>query len=389
MRNMALSALALAASLISGALAQDQQVQLRYAPPTGGEARYDCALEGSIDVGMMEMGNLPLLGDLGFSVQYGDREDGILTETLTYNAVELMVATFRVNSNYIDIPVVTKRGPEGRWLFGGEALPPPGVMSADLLVLMGQVPRMLMLPEEPVGIGEEWGSERIMLPRYFEVGELPDFTAEPPEPGGALGDEGGPAEDPGGPAEDPGGPAEDPGGPAEDPGGPAEDEGAAAEGQAPDGEAPAEGAEAEAAEEADAEPGETSNTYLSQRSRLQGIQEYQGRPAAIIVSEMLVEFDQEIIFAGLPVDGRLMANMEQAIYVDTGEMIQANVELAAEFSIPDPRSGEAVTMTLNRVLARYGPEGQVQPAIPPEQGRQPPGGGRGRGGAGGGRAGVR
>lgn len=401
MRHRYPMAIALTSLWVAAALAQERPtIELRYAPPAAGQRSYAAAIEGSAEVPILNLGAFPVYFDLSYDVTYGDQRDGVIEETVSYTRVAAMVLGQHLSSKYVGVPVTIRRGPRGEWLMDSEAYPPPQLLSADLFTLFGHIPRMLRLPDHPVGVGDEWSVERAPLPRLLRVGDLPPLSGDPLSPpvteGGVL--EG--PEDQDATAA----PLEE--GEEEQTPPPAEGEEAAAEG-ATEGDGadaaeseeeqtspPAEGEEAAAEagtpEEPQAGNGEqegelpASSTFLTQRTRLENVQEHNGRLAAILRSEMAVEMVREVFFTGISVDGRILANIEHAVYVDTGELIVANVEMAAEFSVPTP-FGQLV-IRVPRVVGRFGEPGEVTPLVADQQQRQP--GGR-RAGVGGGRAGVR
>ncbi|MBP7559960.1 MAG: hypothetical protein KBA64_05715 [Armatimonadetes bacterium] len=384
----------LAAVLVVGAAAQERpMVQLRYTPPAEGVRSYAASIEGSAEVAMLNIGAVPVYADLNFDIAYGPLSDGVIEEKLTYTRVQAMVMGQTVSSGYVNRPVTMRRGVGGQWLPESEAYPPPELLSADLFTLFGQVPRMLRLPDHPVGVGDEWGVERETLPRLFQVGDLPDMSGAQPAPQSPL-----EAEEEGldpevgaeeaveaaeGAEDAP--PAEGDEADAEAVP-PAEAEGVVEDAEGAENDAAAEPQQQEQPDAAD-DPLPPSSTFLSQRNRLDNLQDHNGRMAAIIRSEMAVDMVRETFFTGVVVDGRIIANMEQAIYVDTGEMIVANVELAAEFQIPSPFG--QVSIAIPRVFARYGDPAEIAPLVGDQQPRNPAGGRGGRAGVGGGRAGVR
>lgn len=398
MRHRCPMAIALTTLWVAAALAQERPtIELRYAPPAAGQRSYAAAIEGSAEVPILNLGAFPVYFDLSYDVTYGDQRDGVIEETVSYTRVAAMVLGQHLSSKYVGVPVTIRRGPRGEWLMDSEAYPPPQLLSADLFTLFGHIPRMLLLPDHPVGVGDEWSVERAPLPRLLRVGDLPPLSGDPLSPpvteGGVL--EGPEDQDAtAAPLEEVEEEAEAAAAPPQE-----SDSADAAEGEEEQTPPPAEGedaaaeeeaAEVDATEEPQADDGEqegelpASSTFLTQRTRLENVQEHNGRLAAILRSEMAVEMVREVFFTGISVDGRILANIEHAVYADTGELIVANVEMAAEFSVPTP-FGQLV-IRVPRVVGRFGEPSEITPLVADQQQRQP--GGR-RAGVGGGRAGVR
>jgi hypothetical protein len=121
----------------------------------------------------------------------------------------------------------------------------------------------------------------------------------------------------------------------------------------PEGEQPAEGEK-------------TSKTFVEQRCTLTAVKDYEGRKAAIIMCELKVTMEQEEIIPGMPVDAELAAQMELAVYTDTGELIVSDVKLDKSW-LRVEMNGAPIEITLQNIKGRFKVKGAGEAGEQPQQ----------------------
>jgi len=169
MRKAAMFMLAcvLAAALLPAALAQDQYT-LKYAPKVGATMSYEASISGEAAVSLMGGVPIPITANLGFDVTPSSTDDkGVVTETLAYTSADAEAMDMPFSSQYVGTKIEVKREPDGAWAPGGQVLPPPDMNPADILIMFGQLPRLVRFPKDPVKVGDEWTIERQPLPPFF------------------------------------------------------------------------------------------------------------------------------------------------------------------------------------------------------------------------------